>query len=199
MKRAILTAITVVVVSTAAVAGASERQLNVLLTGGAEANVLDVKLSPDGRSYVISSIAPLEIGTEVCEHPEVDPNKLVCEAAAIAGFEVNAGGGNDSVTISPKVPVPVTLRAGPGDDRLLGGAVADKIVGGNGNDTLIGRGGGDWLFGGPGDDWIFGGPGDDRLLAEAGDDVLHGGPGKDTEVGGPGHDTPSVPPRNRAR
>ncbi len=44
--------------------------------------------------------------------------ELLCPATTIAGFEINAGGGDDSAIISPKVLVPVTLRGGPGDDRL---------------------------------------------------------------------------------
>jgi hypothetical protein len=190
MKRAILIAITVLATG-GAIAHASERKLNVLLTGGPEANVLEVRLSPDGRSYVIDSTVPLEAGGGICLHPEGNENRLFCEATAIAGFEVNAGGGNDSVVIFPKVPVPVTLRGGPGDDRLVGGAVPDKLIGGTGNDALFGRTGDDWLYGGPGDDSLYGGPGDDRLLGEGGRDVLHDGPGRDTEVGGPGNDSPT--------
>lgn len=192
MKRAILIAITVWAAATAAPASAGERQLNVLLTGGPDATVLDVRLSPDGRAYIIDSVTSLEAGGGVCLHPEGNENRLICEAAAIAGFEVNAGGGNDSVTIFPKVPVQVTLRGGPGDDRLVGGSVADKLVGGTGDDTLIGRTGDDWIYGGPGNDTLYGGPGNDRLLGEGGRDVLYDGPGRDTEVGGSGHDSPTV-------
>ena len=71
------------------------------------------------------------------------------------------------------MPVPVTLRGGPGDDRLVGGAGDDKLLGGAGNDVLVGRGGNDWLAGGAGDDKLLGGPGDDKLL---------GGPGVDVTV-----------------
>src|SRR4051794_28737596 len=149
MKKAILIALTVLVALAAPVAHAEEPSFNVLITGGAEQNMLSVKLSQDGREYVIDSTAPLEIGGAVCAHPEAVENRLLCEATAIAGFEVNAGGGNDSAIVSPKVQVPVTLRGGPGDDRLYGGGGADKLVGGPGNDTLVGRGGNDALYGGP--------------------------------------------------
>lgn len=180
MKRAILTAITVLVALGASSAHAEERALTMLITGGEEENVLSVKLSPDGRYYLIDSLSPLEVGGAICIHPEAVENRLQCEATAISGFEVNAGGGNDSAIVSPKISIPVTLRGGPGADRLYGGAGSDKLVGGAGDDTLIGRAGNDGLFGGEGDDVLYAGPGDD---------ILRGGPGKNETVGGPGHNS----------
>jgi hypothetical protein len=177
MKRAILIATTVLVAHAAALAHAAEPSLNVLLAGGLEDNAISIALTPDGRSYVIDSIVTLEVGGDVCAHPEGKENELVCEAAPIASFEVSAGGGNDSVTLERNVPIPVTLRGGPGDDRLVGGAGADKLIGGSGNDVLIGRAGADSLFGGSGND---------RLIGGSGDDQLHGGGGEDTMVGGAG-------------
>jgi hypothetical protein len=177
MKKAILIAITLVAALAAPLAHAEGPSLNLLITGGPEQNVLDVKLTPDGREYVIDSSSPLEVGGAVCSHPEGVENRLLCAATAIAGFEVNAGGGNDSVIISPKIQIPVTLRGGSGDDRLYGGAANDKLVGGSGEDTLIGRGGNDGLYGGLGSDRLYGG---------SGDDILNGGPGEDELVGGPG-------------
>jgi len=180
MKRTILTAITVLLAFVAQPAHAEEPALTMLITGGEERDVLDIKLSQDGRDYVVDSLSPLEVGGAVCTHPEAVENRLLCSATAISGFEVNAGGGGDSVIISPKVTIPVTLRGGPGDDRLYGGAGADKLVGGVGADTLIGRSGNDSLFGGEGDDTLYGGPGDD---------ILRGGSGLNETVGGPGHNS----------
>jgi hypothetical protein len=178
MKKALLIAMTVLAALAVPAAHAEEPAYNLLITGGPERNVLSVKLSLDGREYIIDSTAPLEIGGAICSHPEAFENQLLCQATAIAGFEVNAGDGNDSVIISPKITVPVTLRGGPGADRLYGGGGADKLVGGPGDDTLIGR---------AGNDGLFGGPGNDQLYAGSGDDLAHGGPGEDEIVGGPGH------------
>ncbi len=177
MKRLILTATTVLVAWAAMPAHATEPPLTVLLAGGVEENVIGIKLSPDGRSYIIDSVGPLEVGGSVCAHPQGNESELDCEAASIGGFEVNAGGGADSVNVAAVVPVPVTLRGGPGDDALLGGAGADKLIGGTGADRLIGRGGNDSLFGGPGDDRLVGGWGDDLLHGGSGEDVLSGGAG----------------------
>jgi Ca2+-binding RTX toxin-like protein len=193
MKRVILILLALLAAQTVTIAHAEESGINLLLTGGSEADQIEVKLSPDGRSYMIDAQGPLEVGGEICTHPEGRENALLCEAKSIASFEVNAGGGNDSVNISPKVTVPVTLRGGPGDDRLRGGAGSDKLIGGSGDDTLVGEGGDDWLYGGPGNDTLYGGPGSDRLIGGTGDDVMIGGPGHNVFNGGPGEDRHSLP------
>jgi Ca2+-binding RTX toxin-like protein len=178
MKRAILIGVMLVLAAGAAPsADAAKPPLTVLLAGGSEANTIAIGLSDDGRSYVIDSVVPLEVGGGVCSHPEAQPNELVCEATPIGGFEVNAGAGDDSVTVAREVPIPVTLRGGPGLDRLVGGAGPDKLVGGPGEDLLIGRAGADSLFGGPGVD---------RLVGHSGNDHLHGGSGVDVLLGGSG-------------
>jgi Ca2+-binding RTX toxin-like protein len=182
MKKALLIASMVLVAQAAAVAHAAEPSLNMLLAGGPEANTISIALSADGRSYAIESIVPLEVGGNVCSHPEGKPNELLCEAASIAGFEVNAGGGDDVVNVARSVAIPVTLRGGPGDDRLIGGAGDDKLIGGTGDDVLVGRAGNDSLFGGPGNDRLVGGSGNDSLHGEAGEDVLIGGPGENELV-----------------
>jgi Ca2+-binding RTX toxin-like protein len=177
MKKTILTAMAILATSGVSVAHAGERSLNVLLTGDMEANSISIALSPDGHSYTIDSIAPLEVGGSVCANPQGNPNEIVCEASTIAGFEVNAGGGDDSVVVAREVPVPVTLRGGPGNDRLVGGAGDDKLIGGAGDDVLVGRAGADWLYGGLGDD---------KLIGCSGDDLLRGGPGHNIYLGGSG-------------
>jgi hypothetical protein len=186
MKKAILIAMAMLALG-AAPARAAEESVNILLTGGPEANDIEVSLSPDGRTYSIVSVVPLEVGGEVCVHPEETATELACEAATIASFEVDAGGGDDRVVFAADVRVPVTLRGGPGNDRLVGGAGADKLIGGPGNDVLVGRAGRDLLYGGPGKDKLIGGPGDD---------VLRGGAGQDTLIPGSGHN--QVSPRRRS-
>jgi hypothetical protein len=178
MKRAILIAMTVLVAAAAATTPAAAKQsLTVLLAGGAEESQITIALSADGRTYVIDSVAPLEVGGDICWHPEGMPNELLCGATSIGGFEVNAGAGDDSVTVAREVPIPVTLRGGPGADRLVGGGAGDKLTGGPDSDVLIGR---------AGDDSLFGGPGDDRLVGCSGNDLLHGGSGVDALLGGSG-------------
>jgi Ca2+-binding RTX toxin-like protein len=177
MKRIMLISLAMLALLAPAVGHAATKTYTVLLAGGEEANTIRVWLSQDGRQYAIDSVVQLEVGGEVCEHPAEDPYQLVCDAPSIAGFEVNAGGGEDRVHVSASVKVPVTMRGGGGDDTLIGGSAADKLIGGQGNDRLIGGRGDDQLYGGPGDDVLVGGPGSD---------LLNGGRGRDRLLGGPG-------------
>jgi len=177
MKKAILTALALLAAVTAPSAHAGEA-VNLLISGGKENNGFHVALSADGRDYVILSTVPLEVGGNLCEHPEERETELLCTAPEIAGFEVNSGGGADSVFFTSDIPVPVTIRGGTGNDRLFGGGAADKIVGGPGDDLLVGRRGDDYLLGGPGRDRLVGGPGNDQLQGGPGKDKLNGGPGQ---------------------
>lgn len=164
-------------VAPAVPASAEESTYTVVLAGGATQSMIGISLSEDGRQYVITSVVPLEVGGNVCENAPGNATVLLCRAQLVAGFEVNAGSGNDSVVVAPNVTVPVTLRGGAGSDRLVGGAGPDKLIGGPGDDRLVGRAGNDAIFGGPGQDAIFGGRGDDTLRGGPGNDTLRGGPG----------------------
>jgi Ca2+-binding RTX toxin-like protein len=191
MKRLLLLVVAVLVAAASlAVASASavegprteigppEKSINLVLAGSPGDDRITIELSADGRSYEIDSATPLEVAGSVCSHPDKAQEDLVCEAAPIAGFEVNTGVGNDSVVIGRLVPVPATIRGGEGDDVLVGGAAADKLIGGPGDDELNGRGGNDVLIGGSGDDTLIGGPGNDILQGGTGHNTLVGGPGK---------------------
>jgi hypothetical protein len=140
-----------------------EHSINLVLAGTPGEDKITIELSADGRSYEIESATPLEVGGTVCTHPEKLTTELLCEAAPIAGFEINTGAGNDIVTLGRTIPVPATIRGGEGNDVLTGGAGPDKLIGGPGDDTLIGRGGNDLLIGGPGNDTLNGGPGQNIL------------------------------------
>jgi hypothetical protein len=178
MKKLLLISFALLALLAPASAQAAERTYTVLLAGGEEANSIKIWLSPDGREYVIDSLVQLEVGGSVCTHPEDNPNELVCAAPSIGGFEVNSGGGDDRVLVAKNVIVPVTMRGGAGDDRLVGGSGPDKLIGGQGDDRLVGWQGNDLLYGGPGDDVLIGGPGSDVLGGGSGMDILGGGPGK---------------------
>ncbi len=89
------------------------------------------------------------------------------------------------------------VRAGEGDDTIVGSDGDDDIYGEDGDDSILGEAGRDFLSGGDGEDTVLGGAGDDtlrglddddQLLAEAGDDVVFGGAGNDFIDGGLGND-----------
>ena len=178
MKRAIVISFAIAAAFVSSATASGEDSFTVLLAGGPASNTIHVWLTPDGRTYVIDSVVPLEVGGDVCTNPEGNPNELVCAAPPIAGFEVNADGGDDRVTVSRGVTIPVTVRGGNGRDMLVGGSGDDKLIGGPGPDRLIG---------GPGDDLLVGGPDSDVLIGGSGNDTLLSGPGFDFTRGGSGN------------
>lgn len=180
MKKLLLISFALLALLAPAFAHGAPKTYTVLLAGGDEANMIRIWLSPDGREYVIDSVVQLEVGGNVCTHPESQPNELVCAAPSIGGFEVNAGAGDDRVSVAAQVSIPVTMRGGAGNDTLLGGSGPDKLIGGEGDDRLVGGRGDDILYGGEGKDVLIGGPGND---------VLRGGYGEDTLIAGSGNDS----------
>ena len=97
----------------------TNRRYTVLLAGGAGAQ-RDHGLAQPRRPQLRDRLerARSKSAARVCAHPEGNPNELLCEAPAIAGFEVNAGGGDDRSSSRQDVRSRSTLRGGPGDDRL---------------------------------------------------------------------------------
>lgn len=127
--------------------------------------------------------------------------------SAVTKFVVNAGAGNDTVSVSSAISKQTTLNGGDGNDNLAGGSGSDAINGGAGDDTLsggagndlenggtgndteIGGDGNDTEIGGDGTDTESGGNGNDLLEGDNGDDLLDGGDGNDSIAGGAGNDT----------
>jgi Ca2+-binding RTX toxin-like protein len=194
MKKAILILLAILTVQVPSLAPAQSystaSSYTVLLAGGSASNMIRIWLTPDGRTYVIDSIVPLEVGGTLCANPEGNPNELVCPAPPIAGFEVNADGGDDKISVAKDISIPVTMRGGSGRDVLLGGTAADKLIGGIGQDRLVGWRGDDLLAGGPGDDVLVAGVGDDVILSGPGDDVVREGRGEDIVRRAPGPPDP---------
>ncbi|MFN7307847.1 MAG: hypothetical protein ACK5TQ_14895, partial [Acetobacteraceae bacterium] len=59
------------------------------------------------------------------------------------------------------------IRAGAGDDSLLGDGLANMLDGFDGNDSLSGGGGNDMLSGGHSNDLLIGGAGGDQFIFDA--------------------------------
>ncbi len=100
----------------------------------------------------------------------ITPRKARCELRGIERIVIEVFDGDDSITV--KAATRVQVRAGTGDDR---------VVGGYGDDTLSGESGADVLIGGEGADTVAGGDGDDSLrLRDGVADPLSCGGGADT-------------------
>jgi Ca2+-binding RTX toxin-like protein len=108
--------------------------------------------------------------------------------SGFAAIVVNAGAGNDTVTISEKNGIFTTLEntsifGGPGLDRLTGGTGAESFVGGPGKDIVNGKSGDDVFFwnSGDGSDKIDGALGGDAVTvtgaANVNDDFVLSGNG----------------------
>ena len=101
---------------------------------------------------------------------------------------IDAGAGDDIITVDAGVTANMHILGGSGDDYIQGGGGNDTIYGGHGNDTLYGLSGSDVIDGGTGKDYIDGGKGNDRLYGGRGDDILVGGKGDDELYGWQGDD-----------
>jgi hypothetical protein len=89
-------------------------------------------------------------------HYARDNNPFTLDVASSEVFELNTFGGNDTLDTAPGLGalIAVTVDAGSGDDKIVGGDEADTFFGGLGNDTLDGAAGADAVDGQEGDDTL---------------------------------------------
>lgn len=99
--------------------------------------------------------------------------------------DVEGGTGNVAIALGTVLE---DLRAGSGNDTIIGNTAANLILGNAGDDSLLGLTGSDTLGGGDGSDTLLGGGQDDLLWGGLGDDVVYGGDGRDTVWLGEGND-----------
>jgi len=139
-------------------------------------------------SDAVDSVTVRRVGGSI----RVNKNGFVSDFAAsgVISVEIETGGGNDVVLLSPDIRT-TFVDAGAGDDKVVadpallvpllitGNAGNDTIIGGGANDELSGAAGVDRIWGGAGDDFIIGGASNDQLRGEAGNDLLIGAGGND--------------------
>jgi len=101
--------------------------------------------------------------------------------AQVKSISVDAGGGDDNVSIAPTVLINADLKGGEGADTLIGGGGRDKIDGGNGADTLTG------------------GPGADAFKVDATDTITDFDPAVDTKTTVTPKPTPVPPPSQNVK
>lgn len=119
---------------------------------------------------------------------DIDGRRINISPQQARDLTIDAGRGNDAITVDANVPYDLKLRGGSGNDTIVGGAGNDQIDGGSGDDDIDGGAGNDRIWGRAGDDEIDGGEGDDTLLGGDGQDLIHGGLGNDTVKGQRGDD-----------
>jgi len=90
----------------------------------------------------------------------------IAHVEAIDTMSINAGAGNDSISVAalPTKVGHLILVGGDGDDKLTGNLGSNVLNGGNDNDNLNGGGGNDTLTGAAGNDTVTGGAGNDAIF-----------------------------------
>lgn len=120
------------------------------LTGSSMRSYID--LTPNSISSINLRVTEAEIRTNL-------------GPTALTSVATYRGNGNLGI-----VGTIENVKAGSGNDRINGNAVANDISGGAGNDSI---------WGGAGDDRLFLGDGSDRVVAGSGNDYAEGGAGID--------------------
>lgn len=140
-------------------------------------NDIQISQRADGMLVIESSLNGVIQNTQI-----VDPSTS-------DRIVINAGAGDDQITVDDSVTANLLLAGGAGDDFIYGGGGNEIILGGSGNDLIRAGAGTDIVLGGTGNDNLEGQDGGDILLGQEGDDYLSGDKGNDILFGGNGQDT----------
>lgn len=166
-----------------------------VIEGTAGADRIDVQRDPMNPQQVIVRCGKQTIVLGAHELPlEInagDGNDHVTVDASLRGVKVRGQGGDDRLEVRNGVwgqGGRADFEGGAGNDTLRGGAGNDRLDGGAGHDVMMGLGGDDEMNGGSGADRMFGGAGNDKMLGGKGCDVMDGGAGDDHMEGQDGRD-----------
>jgi Ca2+-binding RTX toxin-like protein len=151
--------------------------------GGSETDTIEVNGGGGGEVF---TVAPSATAGRIAfdRTGPTPPGPFNLDIGSAERLDLNANGGDDSMTSTTGVGFALDIDGGDGNDTLDGGDNPDVITGGAGNDRINGdnndAGTRDNSQGGDGDDTLVWNPGD-------GDDINEGGAGNDTiEVNGGG-------------
>ena len=158
---------------------------DLMIAGGTQANDLTVSLDPGTGRYRVRDLAGELHASTGCTAETAQI--VTCDAPSSGRVVVQAGGGDDAVTLDSSVPAAGTgrhtLAGGDGLDELTVNGQAGALDGGAGADTLTATGGDDVLVGGSGIDELDGGAGDDDLdTRDGGTDTVDCGIGDTDEL-----------------
>lgn len=104
---------------------------------------------------------------------------------AIAGFNVNAGDGKNSISIS--LDLPCTVTTGDGDDTITTAGGADSINSNDGDDSINSGDGNDTVNAAGGDNTIISGNGSSEISAGQGNNTIQFGNGNNELTTGSGN------------
>jgi hypothetical protein len=113
----------------------------------------------------------------------------VCPIAGADSIEIEMGPSGDLVEVLDRLPFPLTIHLGAGEDKFIGNGERDTCYPeGTRRNRCVGGGGDDVCITGPRNSDCVGGPGNDYCRHGTGSDGCWGGPGRDVCYMGPGHD-----------
>lgn len=118
----------------------------------------------------VGGVEAIQIGGETVEGVSADE----IDSILILGYN-----GNDTIDCdtggeyTSDVSVPVTVRSGPGNDRIWGGSADDVLNGQGDHDKIYGMGGDDYLYGGSGNDTLDTGGGGNFAYGQGGADTFN--------------------------
>ena len=99
------------------------------------------------------------------------------------------GSGNDSIQLAGSLTIPVTIRAGNGNDFVQLGKGNSTVTLGSGNDFVSGGDGNNTVSAGDGNDFVQLGNGNNNVTLGNGNDFVQLGNGNNVVVTGNGNDT----------
>jgi Ca2+-binding RTX toxin-like protein len=200
---------TVALLSLPAIASPAGR---IVVEGSASGSHL--RLTTDGSEIIVNG-AMSKSPPHGCRFTH-NHDAAACPLDGVEAIELNMGDQGDFVEVKDRLPFPLTVHLGSGQDKFIGsgerdfcfpegsrrnrcigeggndvcitGAENSDCVGGPGNDYCRTSTGSDGCWGGPGDDVCYMGPGQDGCHGEAGDDRLYGELDPDQLYGGEGFD-----------
>ena len=168
---------------------------NDILQGGPGADILDGGPGNDTADYSTAT-GPIIFSIE---KPAFEDERMTGDT--LKNIEIIIGSNHDDTLYGPdiepflnsyefspyKESEDITIKGGPGNDRIISNTGNDNLYGGTGNDTLRGGAGNDTLHGGTGNDNLFGNQGNDDLYGGPGNDWLNGDHDRHTLSGGHGN------------
>ncbi|MGI9430269.1 MAG: hypothetical protein ACR2NM_16530, partial [Bythopirellula sp.] len=129
-----------------------------MVRGGADDTMIDgvnqgdsddtITITRDGNTIAVSVDVGVDVpgtGTGMNAQDQQDAFVTYFDVGEVSSVVVNAGNGDDLVTIDPLLGVAITVNGGEGNDTIIGGDII--INGGAGNDLIRGSNGNDILNG----------------------------------------------------
>lgn len=135
---------------------------------------------PDDDIMVAGARERSQIATTISYDMSTQPVVADLGAGTVTGWGTDLIVGGD-------LDHPIEFTGSRYDDQVTGTEHFDVVRAGAGDDTLVGLGSRDYLYGGEGSDELQGGAGGDVLKAGTGSDLVHGGDDRDLIYAGDRH------------